>query len=148
MFWGGPEVLALTSDLAGNVPDLRIVIDHVANLRIDGRQPPQAWRDGIRSASQHRHVYCKVSGLVEGSGKRDGQAPAEVDFYRPVLDVVWQSFGSRRVVYGSNWPVSEPFANYPTVQRIVSTYVAERGTEASRRFFSKNALDVYQWIQR
>ncbi len=144
----GPEQLPDVARLAQAVPKLRIVIDHVANLRIDGQAPPVAWRDGMRALGQHRNVYCKVSGLVEGTGKTDGAAPSKVDFYRPVLDGIWEGFGPDRLIYGSNWPVSARFASLATVQGIVTAYFAERGRAATEKVFSKNAKKVYQWLKR
>ena len=145
---GNPAILAPVDELAKAVPGLRIVIDHVANVRIDGKIPPLSWREGMRAVGQHANVFCKVSGLVEGTGRRDGSAPEETRFYEPVLDDVYRWFGSHRVIYGSNWPVSEPFAFYATVQTIVHAYFARKGREELERFFSRNAKDAYHWVQR
>lgn len=145
---GPPASLRTVCDVAKAAPGLRCVIDHVANLGIQGGTPPLSWREGMREAAQYPQVFCKVSGLVEGTGRRDGSAPATVDFYRPVLDDVFQAFGPRRVIYGSNWPVCEPFAFYSTVQNIVEEYVKQRGPEAYDLFFSDNASAAYKWVQR
>jgi L-fuconolactonase len=99
------------------------------------------------AASGQHNVFCKVSGLVEGSGRRGG-APADVEFYRPVLDAVWERFGEARVIYGSNWPVSEMFAPFGTVHQIVATYFQTRGESASRRYFADNARTAYKWMKR
>jgi predicted TIM-barrel fold metal-dependent hydrolase len=66
--------------------------------------------------------------------------------YIPYLDVVWNAFGDRRVIYGSNWPVSESSADYETLQRIAMQYAAAKGTEAARRFCSLNAKAAYKWV--
>lgn len=145
---GPPAGLRTVCDVAAAAPGLRCVIDHVANVGIQGGTPPLSWREGMREAGQHSSVFCKVSGLVEGTGRRDGNAPEDVNFYRPVLDEVFRAFGPRRVIYGSNWPVCEPFAFYSTVQNIVEEYVQERGAEASELFFSANARTAYKWVQR
>jgi predicted TIM-barrel fold metal-dependent hydrolase len=145
---GGVDSLADVAALSRAVPRLRIVIDHVANVRIDGRVPPDAWRDGMSSAGNQPNVFCKVSGLVEGSGQRNGEAPRNVDFYRPVLDHVWNCFGENRVVYGSNWPVSELFADFATVHGIVKGYFAEKGELAARKYFGENARAAYKWVKR
>jgi L-fuconolactonase len=145
---GNTTMLPAVETLAKAVPDLRIVIDHVANLKIDGNAPDPAWLKGMAAAAKHKHVYCKVSGLVEGSGKKDGTAPRELAFYRPVLDAVWENFGADRVIYGSNWPVSERFATCATVQSIVTEYFQGKGQEALDKYFWKNAQAVYKWVKR
>jgi L-fuconolactonase len=140
--------LAAVAAVARAVPRLRIVIDHVANVQIDGKAPPAEWIAGMDVAARERNVFCKVSGLVEGTGRQGGNAPADVEFYRPVLDAVWERFGEERVIYGSNWPVSEVFAPFGTVHGIVTQYFTGRGEQAARRYFSENARAAYKWVKR
>jgi L-fucono-1,5-lactonase len=144
---GGTESLATVRAVASALPKLRIIIDHVANVRIDGGDPPADWRKGLLEAAARPNVFCKVSGLVEGSGKRQN-APADLSFYRPVLDHVWACFGEDRVVYGSNWPVSELFADFATVHELARSYTAEKGPRAERNFFAENARLFYKWLPR
>ncbi len=145
---GGPELLPSVALLANDLPGLRLIIDHVSNVRIDGRTPPRDWQDGMARASAFPNVYCKMSGLVEGSGRRGGGAPRDLKFYRPILDHVWRNFGEDRVIYGSNWPVSEWFADFATVHGIVAAYSAEKGASARRKVFAENARAFYKWPQK
>jgi L-fuconolactonase len=145
---GGPDMLPDVAKLAGELPRLRLVIDHVANLRIDGKSVPAEWQRGMQAAARHPNVFCKVSGLVEGTGKSDGTAPAELAFYRPVLNAVWEFFGEDRLLYGSNWPVSERFADLATVQKIATKFFRGKGRAAALKFFHENAQTVYKWPQK
>jgi predicted TIM-barrel fold metal-dependent hydrolase len=142
---GGPEMLPAVAQLATALPALRLVINHVANLGIDGKTPPATWTDGMQAVAKHPNVHCKVSGLVEGSGRADGTAPRQVEFYQPVLEVLWRTFGPERLIYGSNWPVSERFASYATVQAIVTGFFRDKGSVAVERFFWRNAQKVYKY---
>ena len=142
----GADELPEISTLAARIPDLRIVINHVAHVPIDGRAPDPQWVQGMRAAAKHPHVYCKVSGLVERS--QDQPAPDDPAYYVPTLDALWEIFGEDRVIYGSNWPVCERSASYATVYRIVAEYVKAKGEEASEKYFWKNAKAAYKWIQR
>ena len=144
----GPDRLEQVTSLAAALPSFRIVINHCANVRIDGKEPPSSWLAGIRACAPHRNVFMKVSGLVEGTGRNDGSAPASLDFYRPTLDAIWESFGADRVIYGSNWPVSERFASYETVFRIVDQYFTAKGELARAKYFSKNARRAYKFSSR
>lgn len=145
---GDPSMLPDVGRLGKAFPRLRIVVNHVANVRVDGKKPPQEWLDGIRAAAEPQNVYCKVSALVEGTGMREANAPADPEFYRPVLDAVWDAFGEDRVIYGSNWPVSARFAPYTTVQRIVESYFTAKGKTAAEKYFRKNAQTAYKWVKR
>jgi predicted TIM-barrel fold metal-dependent hydrolase len=145
---GGTSSLPTVAAVAKALPDFRIVINHLANLRVDGEAPPEEWLSGMDATSQRPSISIKISGLVEGTGKRDGSAPSNVDFYRPVLDAAWERFGPDRVIYGNNWPVSELFADYATVFGIVHAYVEKKGETAMRKFFAENAGRVYKWVER
>ena len=86
--------------------------------------------------------YCKVSGLAEHTGQIP--APTDVAYYTPTIDVLWNAFGEDRLIYGSNWPVSERFAPYKVVQQIVDDYFSAKGDAVKAKFFWKNAKAVYQ----
>lgn len=142
---GGPGTPAVVAKLAQAIPALRIVINHAANVRIDGKAPPDAWQKAMQEAARQKNVWCKVSALVEGTGKSDGSAPKEVEFYKPVLDHLWESFGEDRLIFGSNWPVSVRFATYATLFEIVDKYFTAKGKPVRAKFFAKNALAAYRW---
>jgi len=143
---GGPDMPADVARLAAELPKLRIVINHCANLRIDGREPPRNWREGMQAAARHPQVFCKVSALVEQTGR--DRAPREVDYYRPVLDTLWTLFGEDRLVFGSNWPVSERGAPFATVLGIVRDYFNAKGERAAAKFFLGNSQIAYAWRKR
>jgi L-fuconolactonase len=145
---GGPETPALVARLAGALPGLRVVLNHIGNVAITADPPPVEWAEGIRQAAAHANVFCKVSALVEGAGRNGKKPPADTAFYKPYIDVVWDAFGDERVIYGSNWPVSEGAADYVTLQRIVMEYAASRGPEAVRKFCALNAKRAYKWVER
>src|SRR5262249_22620269 len=126
------------------IPELRIVINHAGNLRIDGKPVPDAWRDGMGAAAANERVFCKVSALVEGTGKANRDAPDDVEFYRPALDALWDIWGENRMIYGSNWPVSERFAPYATVYGIVHAYFQSRGAAALKKYLRENAIPAYK----
>ncbi len=145
---GGPALLPEVARLAKELPALRIVINHLANTRIDGKTVSPTWRADLEAAAKFPKVFLKVSALVEGTGKNDGSAPRDVEFYRPWLDVAWNAFGPDRLIYGSNWPVSERFAKLATVQGIVHDYFSAKGPEALAKFFAGNAQTAYRWVKR
>jgi L-fuconolactonase len=142
---GGPTLLPLVDRLAAALPELRIVINHLANLRIDGQAVPEDIVRQYRVAAQHPLVQMKVSALVEGASQGGRKAPHDLAYYRPVLDTIWELFGEDRVIYGSNWPVSALYAEYAVVQQVVQAYVSQQSTAAQRKFFAGNAAKVYRW---
>jgi predicted TIM-barrel fold metal-dependent hydrolase len=141
---GGPDVLPQVTRMTKEFPKLRIVLNHMANVPIDGKAPPEQWRKDILALGKHRKVWCKMSALVEGTGKPDGKAPKELAFYRPTLDVLWEAFGEDRLLYGSNWPVSDAFASYATVFELANEFLTGKGKTARAKMFGKNAVAAYK----
>lgn len=144
----GPfQTLPLASRLAAAVPDLRIVINHLG-----GSGDPQAihpqWRENIVEIAERPNVFMKVSALPEQVRREPGKSPAETEYYLPVLDHLWNCFGEDRLIYGSNWPVSDRGAPYDVVYKIVSEYFADKGTIASEKYFWSNSLAAYRWQER
>ena len=145
---GGPTMPEVVGRLAEQIPDLRLVVNHIGNVRITDQKPSGDWVRSIERASRGKNVYCKVSALVEGAVYKGDKAPDDVEFYRPYLDVVWNAFGDDRLIYGSDWPVSERAADYGSQQQVVLDYVSGRGENATRKFFSLNSRQAYKWQER
>ncbi len=92
------------------LPDLRLVIDHLAKPPIaSGVLDP--WQAGIRRAAENPNVYCKVSGMVTEADHRRW-TPADL---RPYIEVVLEAFGPGRLMFGSDWPVCTLAATYEQV---------------------------------
>lgn len=145
---GGPDTPETIARLAPLLPSLRIVLNHIGNVRVTADAPPAEWKTGIQTAAKHQNIYCKISALVEGAARDGQEAPDNLAFYKPYIDVVWNAFGDDRVIYGSNWPVSDMAASYEKLQRIAMEYAAEKGETATRKFCSLNAKEAYKWIER
>lgn len=141
-----PEDLPTVAAVAAELPDLRVVLDHLAGVRINGDAPNAEWLAGIRAVGARDNVYMKVSALVESADA--APPPDDLGYYTPTLDALWDAFGADRLVYGSNWPVSERYAPYATVQRLVSEYFDSKGAEARAKYFRDNSKAAYKWLDR
>jgi L-fuconolactonase len=146
----GPDLLADLARVVKELPDLKVVVNHMAGVKIDGKEPPADWLRGLEAVARQPRVYLKVSALVEYAVRPAGQekAPTDAAFYKPVLDAVWNLFGAERLLFASNWPVSERFASYREVERIPADYFRGRGAEASAQFFVRNSRGAYGWKPR
>ena len=142
---GGPSLLAEVVRITDQVPELRIVIDHLPYDPPEAGPARSVYQTALRELANRPEVYAKVSNVLRRSG---GRVPTEVSFYRPSLDELWEVFGADRLVYGSNWPVSESIAPYSTAFRVVREYFAAKGREASEKYFWKNSKAAYRWSTR
>lgn len=138
---GDAAVIGLATRLAAEVPALRIVIDHVGNMRIDGQPPKPALREAIEVAARQPNVSCKVSAIVENVAVNP--APRDVAFYTPVLDLLWAAFGPDRLLFGSNWPIWTRKNSLAGVIDPVRAYWAGKGAEAAAKFFHANTRATY-----
>jgi L-fuconolactonase len=78
----------------------------------------------------------------------DGRVPSDSGAYKESLDEIWDVFGKDRVIYASNWPVSNRMALYPVVLGVVKEYFTSKGPDAAERYFWRNSLAAYKWIKR
>tara|TARA_Y100000588_G_scaffold82822_1_gene87232 strand:+ start:3897 stop:4814 length:918 start_codon:yes stop_codon:yes gene_type:complete len=127
--------------VAEKVPGLKIMINHVTGLMITGAPAEPAWADKVRAAARFPNVYCKVSGIFQRSGKMP--APKELSYYAPIFEVVWEAFGEDRIVYGSNWPVTDRGGEYHEQLSIIREFFAPKGNKVLEKLFWKNAVKFY-----
>ena len=128
--------------VARAVPNLRMVVDHAIAYAPDGKPVDSSWEAETRRLAENKNVYCKISGLYEHAA--DQPAPKDIDYYRPMLDVLWDAFGRDRLVYGSNWPVTKKSGDYASYVRLVNAYFSEKGQEACERYYWKNSAAAYR----
>jgi L-fuconolactonase len=138
----GADGLTAVIALAAKLPELRIMLDHCAGCG-DAARLKESWLQQIRAAGKQRNIWCKVSALVEQTTAAAGQAPAETSYYLPVLNHLWESFGQQRLVFGSNWPVSDKGASFHVLFHIVADFFTSKGQEACELYFWKNATEIY-----
>lgn len=120
-------------------PSQPFVLDHIAKPLIKaGSMEP--WQTHIRELARHPQVYCKLSGLVT---EADWSSWKESDI-RPYLDVVFKAFGSRRLMWGSDWPVCLVAGSYSRVFALIADYVRQFNEEEQARIMGLNARDFYK----
>jgi len=129
-------------ELAGNLPRLHIIVNHVLGYNIDGQPPSAEWIAAVASLAKHPNVYCKVSGLYQRCVKQP--ASQDPSHYQTVLDPLWKYFGEKRLIYGSNWPCTKKSGDYDSFVRLVNAYFSTKGQEACELYFWKNAARAYR----
>ncbi len=59
------------------------------------------------------------------------------------LEIVLESFGSRRLLFGSDWPVATVAARYEEVVEIVDDFLHPLSSAEKDAVFGGNAADFY-----
>ena len=139
-----PEVLVKMLD---KVPSLRLVMDHLPDLRFPDRAAKDTYRMYLRELGTRPQVHIKLSEVVRTWG---GRVSTDLNAYRDWLDELWSIFGEDRIMFGSDWPQSESleFNSYPNVFGVARVYVRGKGPNAMEKVFWKNSLKPYRWVQR
>ncbi len=142
-----PASLGAAVELAEAVPSLRIIINHVGRGG-DPQAPTAGWKEATAQAAACGNIWMKVSGMVEQVSKSGKPSPREARYYAPVLDHLWQCYGVDRLIYGSNWPVSDGGAPYAAVMQIVQEYFSAKGQQALDKVCWQNTLRFYKCVRR
>ncbi|MES2061325.1 MAG: amidohydrolase family protein [Bacteroidota bacterium] len=134
-----PNYLPYAKELVAAFPDQRFVIDHLAKpyikaAKIDG------WKQDIQALAAYPNVSCKVSGMVT---EADWQNWKPEDF-TPYLDVVFNAFGAKRVMYGSDWPVCNVAGGYAGVLKVAENYISCLTQNEQALFWGRNAIEFYR----
>ena len=145
----GPVV----AEIAAGVPGLTIVMDHFA-------QKPQTldveddWVADMEAAAAVDSIYIKVSDVhrlstaaKEGAWPVQFQAETDPNAYTAVMETLWELFGEDRLMFGTNWPVSEVGgAEHDSIElqiQIMESFLASKGAEARNKVMHDNAMGVY-----
>jgi L-fuconolactonase len=113
-----PRHLSAVGDLADAIPELTVVVDHLA-------KPPRgtdqfaAWSRAIRAVAARPNTIGKVSGL-----QMPGQ-PFTVEALRPVFDIALDAFTPTRLMYGGDWPMTVPAGGYQSHWQVVAALLDE-----------------------
>jgi L-fuconolactonase len=125
-------------NFAVRLPNVHFVLDHIAKPLIKA-QELQPWADDIRRLAELPNVHCKVSGMVT---EANWQHWEKADF-RPYLDVVFEAFGTERIMYGSDWPVCLAAGEYEGAKGILTDYLSMFSDDEVRDVMGNNARRFY-----
>lgn len=134
-----PDQLKYTQDFVALFPDQLFVLDHLAKPLIKTKEI-SSWRRDITALARHEHVFCKVSGMIT---EADWHTWQPSDFV-PYLDVVVEAFGMKRLMFGSDWPVSLLAGSYEKMLQVVTGYFSSFSKEEQELFFGGNAIRFYK----
>ena len=133
-----PDHLRHVPTLADALPDLTLVIDHLA-------KPPyrapgwQAWRRQITAAARRPNVVAKVSGLTTAAGP--GWTGEEL---RPALEVALEAFGADRLLFGSDWPVCLLASSYAEHLEVLERLIGSLAADERAAIMGGTATRVYR----
>jgi L-fuconolactonase len=126
------------------VPDLRIVIDHLPSFE-PAFDLAARYAAVLLELRQRSNIYCKLSEVIH---RVDGKVSLALASYRPRLDHLFEIFGADRVLFGSDWPNSDSVATVESIVGIMREFFASKPRLAAQKYFWMNSVRAYKWVKR
>jgi L-fuconolactonase len=134
--------LPVAAEFVERFPRQRFVLDHLAKPPIKSGDI-DSWAQGLSRLAAFPNVFCKLSGMVTEADWRGWKA----EQLFPYLDAAFESFGSDRLMIGSDWPVCLVAASYMRATEIVKNYLLQKSPESQDRVFGGNARQFYRLMR-
>ncbi len=125
-------------------PDQAFVLDHIAKPTILEKNFDASWATHLRELGRRENVMCKFSGVA--TEVRDAQWSIET--MRQYWDVALESFGARRLMFGSDWPVCLLRTQYDRWVDVVTELASELSQNEQNFFWHDNAVQAYGLVKR
>lgn len=133
-----PRHLPVARELVERFPHQPFVLDHMAKPFIkEGKVSP--WDADIRRLAAYPNILCKISGMITEADWH-GWQPSD---FQPYLDVVFEAFGPKRILFGSDWPVCTLAGTYANVVEIASGYAQQLSEEEQADILGETARRFY-----
>ena len=127
-----------TIEFVNKFPDQKFIIDHCAKPSIKNKRIKE-WKNSINEIAGNENVYCKLSGLIT---EAEWKMWKEKDLYS-YLDIVFESFGTDRLLFGSDWPVMLLSGTYSKWKNLLENYMNNFFRKAKQKVFGENAIKFY-----
>ena len=131
--------LPLVPKIAGRVPELRMVIDHIAKPPI-AAQAMEPWARDIEAAAQLPQVYCKLSGMITEADPANWNA----EHLRRYVAHVMRIFGPDRLMFGSDWPVCMLAGSWKQVLAAFTQSIGPQTIEVREKLLGGTAARFYR----
>lgn len=133
-----PHQLEEAIKLVEAFPKQKFILDHGAKPYIkDGKIEP--WKSQMETLARFENVVCKVSGLTT---EADWKHWDHVSMKR-YLDVIFNAFGTKRTLFGSDWPVSLLAGTYAETIALVENYISKFSETEQQQIMGLNAKTWY-----
>jgi len=133
-----PHQIMNAVELVKKFPDQTFILDHIAKPNIS-KPISDEWKYGIKLLSENHNVSCKISGMVTETQNFKFN---NNDFI-PFLDVIFNCFGTERIMFGSDWPVCLVAASYNQTIKIIHNYLENCSKKIIDNIMGNNATKIY-----
>ena len=147
---GGPTDVFATEDfhrLVASVPGLKIVLEHLAGMgaialgdRRQRAEPPYPDYQQALKLADYPNTYLKIHGMGEIC-----PPPFPYPEIPPFVEMAYHAFGSRRMMWGSDFPPVSLREGYRNALRFTMEQMPYCNDEDLEWIFGNTALSVYKF---
>ena len=124
-------------------PKLRAVLDHAGKPDIAGKEFSGWAGDVAQLAQELPLLHCKLSGLLTQAGEGAG-----ADELEPYVGHLFEHFGPKRLMWGSDWPVLNLKSDYGYWLELAQTLVRRHAPGHEQDVFGATAIGFYALDQK
>lgn len=141
-----PRHLQRAVDLARDIPELTVVLDHLGKPPLSGTVTSggngscgelERWRREFRALAELPNTVAKVSGLHLPGLEYTAKA------LRPLWEEALEAFGPERMMIGMDWPVSTLGAPYRRTVEVLLELAADLNPAERHAFLDGTAVRTY-----
>jgi L-fuconolactonase len=133
-----PHQLGSVLEFVKKFPNQNFVIDHIAKPYIkDGYF--KGWATMMTAIGKHENVSCKMSGMVT-EADFNTWTPEQI---HPYMDTALEAFGSKRILFGSDWPVCLVAGNYSKIKKLTTDFISQLSQIEQNSIMGNNAIEFY-----
>jgi len=129
------SVLQMIADF----PEQHFVLDNFGSPELDNQSDYDSWQAFIKELSTLPNCSMKLAGLFTQTAWKKWSAAS---FY-PYFDLVFETFGTRRLLFGSDWPALLLSGSYLQWKSLTEKYLENFPVEEQELVLYGNAQRVY-----
>jgi len=133
-----PNVMRLVE----KCPETRFILDHIGNPDIAGGQM-EPWRSSLKEFAASGPHSCKFSNLVCNADLENWT----IEDLKPFAEVVIETFGPDRILWGSDWPHALRASEYPRWLDAADRLTSHLSDTDRKKIFHDNAAKFYRLAQ-
>jgi L-fuconolactonase len=133
-----PRQLPAAIKLSEKYPEQKFILDHIAKPHIKENEI-EPWASLTKELAANKNVFCKISGIITEADHKNWKS---TDIYS-YLDIVFDSFGYNRLLFGSDWPVCLLAGSYKQVKNLIDEYITNAAPVDKEKIFGNNAHSFY-----
>ena len=93
----------------------------------------------MKEISNYQNVFCKLSGMTTEANYKTW-TPTQIN---PYMELVLNAFGTKRTMFGSDWPVCLVAGNYNTTKELVTNFTSTLSKDEQSAIMGLNAIHFY-----